>query len=137
MSDYMSIPANCKFAKNHEYVRPSDNGGAVVYVGISAYAVDQLQREIVYVELPPVGRDVFVGDAFGLVEAVKAASDIFAPVSGKVVAVNDAAVDDPMLLVRDPWGEGWLVQIEMSNPAELDELMDADEYAAYCKDGGH
>ncbi len=131
----MSSPSDYKFNESHEYARRGDDGN--IYVGISAYAVDQLQREIVYLELPPVGRELAKGDAFGLVEAVKAASDIYAPVSGKVVAVNDAAVEDPMLVAKDPWGAGWLIQIEPSNPADFTALMDAAAYDEFCQKAGH
>jgi glycine cleavage system H protein len=94
--------------------------------------LEQLQKELVYIELPEEGRELVKGDPFGLVEAVKAASDVYAPVSGKVIAVNTATVDDPLLVVRDPWGEGWLIQIELSNPEELDTLLSNEEYDKFC-----
>ncbi|MDD4279893.1 MAG: glycine cleavage system protein GcvH [Candidatus Sumerlaeales bacterium] len=131
----MSASENIRFAESHEYALKDATGKIVV--GISAYAVDQLQREIVYVELPEVGREVGKGDAFGLVEAVKAASDVYAPVSGTIVEVNTQAIDDPMLIANDPYGEGWMIKIEPTNPDDLTSLKDAAEYDIFCQTSGH
>ena len=117
------IPEDLKYTKTHEWVKVEGN---VARVGITYHAQEQL-NDIVYVELPEVGTEVSKGDSLAVIESVKAASDVYAPVSGKVVAVNDAVVDSPEMLNEDPY-ENWLVEIEMSNPAEVDELLSAEEY---------
>ena len=117
------IPEDLKYTKTHEWVKVEGN---VARVGITYHAQEQL-NDIVYVELPEVGTEVSKGDSLAVIESVKAASDVYAPVSGKVVAVNDAVVDSPEMLNEDPYGN-WLVEIELSNPAEVDELLSAEEY---------
>ncbi|AFG35355.1 glycine cleavage system protein GcvH [Fervidobacterium pennivorans subsp. shakshaketiis] len=113
-----------KYTKTHEWI-DTETGK----VGVSNYAQEQL-GDIVYVELPAVGKEVKKGERIVSLESVKAAGDVYAPVSGKIVAVNDKVNATPELINQDPEGEGWLVQIEMSNPAELDELLTEDEYKA-------
>ncbi|QIV78290.1 glycine cleavage system protein GcvH [Fervidobacterium pennivorans] len=113
-----------KYTKTHEWI-DTETGK----VGVSNYAQEQL-GDIVYVELPAVGKEVKKGERIVSLESVKAAGDVYAPVSGKIVAVNDKVNAMPELINQDPEGEGWLVQIEMSNPAELDELLTEDEYKA-------
>jgi len=117
------IPENLKYTKTHEWVRV-ENGK--VKMGITYHAQEQL-HDIVYVELPEVGTEIEKGDTLGVIESVKAASDIYSPVSGKVVAVNENVIDQPELLNQDPY-ENWLVEIEMNNPKELDELLGPEEY---------
>lgn len=116
------------FTNEHEYVQVKDG---IAYVGISDYAQDQL-GDIVYVELPELELDVAVGDAIGVVESVKSASDIFSPVSGKVVEINEALEDQPELLNEDPM-ENWIAAVQLSDESELDELMDEVEYKAFLE----
>ena len=122
----MNIPADLKYTASHEWVRLD---GDTVTVGISDHAQEEL-TDVVFVELPAVGRAVDAGDPTAVVESVKAASDIYAPVGGEVVEVNPEVEADPSLVNTDPYGEGWMIKIKLSNPAELDELMDADAYSA-------
>ncbi|HXQ24047.1 MAG TPA: glycine cleavage system protein GcvH [Candidatus Acidoferrales bacterium] len=123
----MEFPEDVKYSKEHEWVLVE---GGVATVGITDYAQDQL-GDIVFVELPAVGDKVSKEDAFGVVESVKAVSDIYAPVSGKVLEVNDDLPENPEMLNEDPYGDGWIIKIEMSDPEELDDLMTATEYEQY------
>ena len=118
-------PKDLKYAKSHEWVRAE--GGEFV-VGLTRFAVDQL-TDITYIELPKNGTAVTAGEGMGEVESVKAVSDIYAPVSGTIVAVNDALSLDASLVSRDPYGEGWLVRIKPGAQGPLDHLMDAEEYS--------
>jgi glycine cleavage system H protein len=118
------IPDDLRYMESHEWTRPGDSP---VRVGISDFAQDEL-GDVVFVELPDAGGEVTHGEAFGVVESIKAVSDIYAPVSGEVVAVNEALFDRPELLNDDPYGEGWLLEIAPSDAAEFDELLTADEY---------
>jgi glycine cleavage system H protein len=120
----------CKFAKSHEWAHAE---GGVATVGISDYAQKEIS-DIVFVELPKPGAKVEQGKACAVIESVKAAADFFAPVSGEVVAVNDAIVDNPALVNQSPHGEGWFFKIRMSKPAELSALM---EFEAYRKTAAH
>lgn len=120
------LPEELRYSPEHEWVRV-DNAG-IARVGVTAYATSEL-GDIVYVSLPTVGSSVVAGDTCGELESTKSVSDIFAPVSGVVTAVNDAVTDDPESIGADPYGEGWLFDVEMSFPAELDELLEADDYA--------
>lgn len=120
------IPSDLKYRESHEWVRVEDGEGAVV--GISDHAQAEL-GDMVYVELPEPGMSYAQGDACAVVESVKAASDIYAPVSGEVVEVNEALEDDPGLVNSDPYGDGWLFRMELSDESELDDMMDADEYS--------
>src|SRR5512143_350332 len=123
----MEFPEDLKYSKEHEWVLVE---GSVATVGITDYAQDQL-GDIVFVELPAVGDKVSKEDAFGVVESVKAVSDIYAPVSGKVVEVNDDLPENPEMLNEDPYGDGWIIEIEMSDPEEVQDLMTAAEYEEY------
>ena len=123
----MDIPDDLKYTRDHEWAR--SKGGRVV-VGITDFAQDQL-GDVVYVELPAVGDEVKKGESFGVVESTKAVSDLFAPVSGKVVEVNDPLVETPETVNEDPYEEGWLIAIEPSDPAELAALLDAKAYKAF------
>lgn len=121
-----NTPAELKYAASHEWARLE---GDVVTVGISDHAQDAL-GDLVYVELPEVGAQVAAGDEAGVVESVKAASDIYAPVSGEIVAVNEALVDTPETVNSDPYGAGWLYKIKAADVSEIDKLLSADAYAA-------
>ena len=123
----MEFPEDLKFSKEHEWVLVEGN---VATVGITDYAQDQL-GDIVFVELPGVGDKVSKEDAFGVVESVKAVSDIYAPVSGKVVEVNDDLPENPEMLNEDAYGDGWIIKIEMNDPEEIQDLMTATEYEEY------
>ena len=120
------IPGDLKFLKTHEWARVEDDG--TVTVGISDHAQGQL-GDLVYVELPTVGDDVEAGNASAVVESVKAASDVYSPVSGKIVKVNDALSDKPETLNEDAFGDGWIFVVKPNGLDELDELMSPDEYA--------
>jgi len=121
------IPENLKFATSHEWVLVE---GETAVVGVSDHAQAEL-TDVVFVDLPETGRQVSAGDASAVVESVKAASDIYSPVSGEIVEVNDALSGDPALINNDPYGNGWIFKLRISNPEELDALMNATDYAAH------
>jgi glycine cleavage system H protein len=121
-----NIPADLKYAKTHEWVRVDGN---IATVGISDHAQHEL-TDIVFVELPDLGRELKVGDACAVVESVKTASDIYAPLSGAVVEVNPAVPADPALVNSNPYDDGWFFKVQMTNPAELEQLLDATAYQA-------
>lgn len=123
----MSIPTNYRFAESHEWVL--DNGDGTVTVGISDHA-QNLLGDIVFVDLPEVGDEVTAKSEFSVVESVKAASDIYAPASGEIIAVNEALADEPEIINREPYEGGWIAKIKLSDAAELDELMDAEAYGS-------
>jgi glycine cleavage system H protein len=116
-----------RFTRDHEWVRQE---GEVAVIGITDYAQSQL-GDVVYVELPEIGRQVGQGKEAAIVESAKAASEVYAPVSGEVVAVNDAIVGDPALVNQDAMGEGWFIKIRLADPGELDALMDEGAYQAF------
>ncbi|HZX43927.1 MAG TPA: glycine cleavage system protein GcvH [Myxococcaceae bacterium] len=118
-------PKNLRYTKDHEWAR-RDGGGVVV--GVTAHAQEAL-GDVVYVELPKVGDTVTAGSPFGVVESTKAVSELFAPISGKVTKVNTALSDEPSTINSDPYGAGWIVEVQPSEPSQLDGLMDADAYA--------
>lgn len=123
-------PAENKYSSEHEWVSPALDG--VVTLGITDFAQSEL-GDVVYVDLPEVGTTVAAGDNVAAVESVKAASDIFSPVSGEVVEVNEALDAEPGTVNTDAFGEGWICKIKLSAPEELDGLMDADAYTEFCK----
>lgn len=123
----MDFPDDLKYTKEHEWVKAD---GKIATVGITDYAQDQL-GDIVYVEMPDDGEIVSRGDAFGVVESVKSVSDVYAPISGRVVETNDPLKDNPETINEDPYSEGWLVKLELSDPSELDDLLDNKAYEAY------
>lgn len=125
------VPTDLRYTKDHEWVRLT---GGEATVGVTAYAADQL-GDIVFVELPAVGRRLDQFATFGVVESVKAVSDLFAPVGGEVVAVNQALTGRPELVNGDPYGEGWMVRIRIADAAELAGLMDAAAYDALTAEG--
>jgi glycine cleavage system H protein len=120
------LPSELKYAKSHEWVR--DEGDGNVTVGITDHA-QGLLGDLVFVELPEVGDSVEAGSECAVVESVKAASDVYSPVSGEVVAVNDALADAPETVNRDAFGDGWMLRVKMTEPAQLDGLLDAAAYA--------
>jgi glycine cleavage system H protein len=121
----MNVPKNLKYTKSHEWVRIDGN---IAVVGITDHAQDEL-TDVVYVEVPAVGAHVEAGKQCAVVESVKAASDIYAPVSGGVAAVNEELASAPELLNQDPYGKGWMFTITISDPGELNELLSAEDYA--------
>jgi glycine cleavage system H protein len=121
-----AYPEDLSYSKEHEWVRQD---GSRATIGITSFAADEL-GDIVFVELPEVGATLSQFATFGVVESVKAVSDLYAPVSGEVVEVNDALRDAPELLNADPFGEGWIARLEIADRSELDSLLDADGYAA-------
>lgn len=127
----MSVPTDLRYTRDHEWVRIE---GEEATVGITQYAADQL-GDIVFVELPETGRALEGAKAFGVVESVKAVSDLFAPLAGEVVATNDALAAGPELVNADPYGEGWMVRLRITDPSELDDLLDADAYDALVAAG--
>jgi len=124
MSD---IPSDLLYSEEHEYLKPTDEEG-VYSVGITDYAQGEL-GDVVFVELPNRGSSFDKMDVFGTIEAVKAVSDLYCPVKGEVVAVNEALEDDPSLVNSDPYGEGWMVRLKIADPGELETLLTADGYA--------
>ena len=120
----MEVPPGLKYSKEHEWVTAEE---AVATIGITDHAQDQL-GEIVYIELPSVGEKISKDDPFGVVESVKAVSDIYAPVSGTVTEVNEGLRESPEVINEDPYGDGWLIKIQISDSSELEDLMDNDEY---------
>jgi glycine cleavage system H protein len=122
----LSFPGDCRYADSHEYVRPE---GERLRLGLSAFAIDQL-GDIVFVELPEVGATLTQGASFGSVESVKAVEDLVAPVTGVVLARNEAVLASPEELQNDPYGEGWLLLLQPADPSQLEGLMDAAVYGA-------
>ncbi len=120
----MQIPEKLKYTKDHEWAKVEDD---VVTIGITDYAQGEL-GDVVYVELPEVGSATTQGESFGTIEAVKAVSDLFAPVSGEVVEVNDKLTDEPETINKDAYGAGWIIKIKMSDKSELDNLLDKAAY---------
>jgi glycine cleavage system H protein len=130
----MIIPEDSRYAKSHEYVHLEGNIGTV---GITDYAQKEL-GDVVFVELPQVGAQLEQADELGSIESVKAVSELFSPVSGEVVEVNELLRDKPELVNTDPYGDGWMVRIKLSNPDEFEELMSAEEYEEYTEaESGH
>ena len=123
MSD---IPGDLKYTKSHEWVRVEEGGEVVV--GITDHAQEQL-GDLVFVELPELGLEVEAGGECAVIESVKAASDVYSPVSGEVTAINEALADTPEIINQDAFGDGWICRLKLGNPAELDGLLDADAYA--------
>ena len=127
----MSVPTDLRYTKDHEWVRAE---GDTATVGVTAYAADQL-GDIVFVELPEAGRSLEQSAAFGVVESVKAVSDLFAPVSGEVVEANAALAASPELVNTSPYEDGWMVRVRVADPAQLEDLLDAEAYDALIAAG--
>ena len=126
----MQIPEDLRYAENHEWVRPEADGS--VRVGITDYAQDAL-GDIVYVDLPEAGGSVVAGAAFAEIESTKSVAEVYAPITGTIVAVNEALLDAPELVNSDPFGEGWFVAIMAADALALDHLMDAAAYEAFTE----
>jgi glycine cleavage system H protein len=126
----MKLDKDARYTKEHEWIRK--DGELFVY-GISDHAQDQLS-DIVYLESPEVGNSFAQGDSFGVVESVKAASDLYLPMGGEIVEVNDALVDAPEIMNSDPYGEAWIIKFKASDPAEFDQLMSPEDYEKFTQE---
>jgi glycine cleavage system H protein len=124
-----NIPDDLHYSKDHEWVRVEGN---TAVVGITDYAQDSL-GDVVYVELPKVGDEFAANESFGSVESVKAVSEVFSPVSGEITGINETLADAPEKVNQDPYGEGWMIRVQMSNPGEVDSLLTAAEYEDFTK----
>ncbi len=120
----MDVPSDLRYSDDHEWLRPD---GDQALVGITRYAADEL-GDVVYVELPAIGRALARGEPFGVIESVKTASDLYSPVSGEVVEVNEALGSAPQLVNEQPYGDGWLIRLRLADPSEAELLRDADGY---------
>lgn len=120
-------PADLKYDKEHEWIKVD---GDIATVGISHFAQDQL-GEVVYVDMPSVGDEINAGESFGEIESVKSVSELFAPVSGEIIEVNDALEDTPEAVNEDPYGAGWMIKVKMNDPAAVSSLMSAEDYEAF------
>lgn len=126
-----NIPSDLKYLSSHEWARLEDDGETVT-VGITDYAQEML-GDVVFVELPEVGAEISAGDEVGVVESVKAASDIFSPVSGEVIAINEALEESPELVNSDPYNDGWFFKVRIKDKSELQSLLDAEGYEEVCE----
>lgn len=130
MSD---VPADLRYTSEHEYLKGTDDPSTVT-VGITDYAQGEL-GDIVFVSLPSVGESVEAGASFGTIEAVKAVSELYAPATGQIVAINDALDADPSAINRDPYHDGWMIRLKLTSPADIDGLMDAAAYRKHIGEG--
>jgi glycine cleavage system H protein len=126
----MEFPSDLKYTTEHEWVRVE---GKIATIGITDYAQDQL-GDIVFIELPEEGEQVIGGDTFGVVESTKSVSDLYAPISGKVVESNDPLLESPEIVNEDPYGEGWMIKVEVKDAGELKKLLDAAGYQNLLKE---
>jgi glycine cleavage system H protein len=126
-------PKTLRYTPTHEWVHLEGN---VATIGISQFAVDQL-TDLIMIDLPAVGTSLTAGKSFGEIESVKAVSDLYAPVSGKVVEVNSAVAGDVQLLAKEPFGNGWLIKLQVDNPADVSQLLDADAYQRKVAEEAH
>jgi glycine cleavage system H protein len=124
-----NVPENLHYSKDHEWVRVD---GDIAVIGITDYAQNSL-GDVVYVELPKAGDEFSSNESFGSVESVKAVSEVFSPVAGQVVQINETLADEPEKVNEDPYGEGWMIRIRMSNAGEVDSLLTAEEYEDFTK----
>ena len=126
----MSIKDDLYYSEDHEWVREEED---YLVIGVTDFAQEEL-GDIVFVELPEVEEEFDKGDSFGVLESVKAVSDSFIPVSGRIIEVNEALLDNPELINDDPYGEGWLIKVDPADDTELDELLSAEEYAEFIEE---
>ena len=127
----MDVPAQLRYTQDHEWLRVDGDEGTV---GITAYAASEL-GDVVFVELPQVGATLDKAQSFGVIESVKTASDLYCPLAGEVVAVNEQLAEHPELVNSDPYGEGWMMRLRLADPAAADALLDADAYARLTEAG--
>jgi glycine cleavage system H protein len=128
----MSFPANLKYSKEHEWIDLADDGNLAT-IGVTSFAIEQL-GDVVHLELPAVGDSLDAGATFGSIESTKTVSDLYTPASGKVLEVNEDLMDNLEGIAEDPFDEGWLIKIELSNPSDLDELMTHKEYEDFISE---
>jgi glycine cleavage system H protein len=126
----MNLPDNLKYTKEHEWIKEDGN---IITIGITDYAQDSL-GDIVYLELPEEGSSIAMDDTFGVVESVKAVSDLYSPVTGNVIEANDALVDSPEVINDDPYGEAWMIKVQIDGPDALTKTMSNEEYEKYVKE---
>jgi glycine cleavage system H protein len=126
----VNVPADLKYTDEHEWIRVEGNIGTV---GITDWAQGEL-GDVVFVELPDKGAGVSKGEAFGTIEAVKAVSELYSPINGKVTEINALLEDDPMVVNRDPYGDGWMIKVELEDAAQVEQLMDANGYKKLIED---
>lgn len=126
----MTVPAHLKYTKEHEWLEIEDN---IATIGITAFAQDSL-GDVVFIEMPEVGREISSGEEFAVVESVKAASEVYSPVSGEIIEINEALTDAPEAVNNSPYDDGWMIKIKMSDKKELEETMDADAYTSLIED---
>lgn len=125
----IEIPEDLKYTDEHEWAKVQDD---IVIIGITAYAQDAL-GEIVYIELPSEGDEITKGDSFGGVESTKSVSDLYAPISGEVVEINEVLLDSPETINEDPYGDGWMIKVRIHHTDELGELMNSEQYAEFIE----
>ncbi|GAQ80855.1 GLYCINE DECARBOXYLASE COMPLEX H [Klebsormidium nitens] len=130
---FSTAPQGTKYLTSHEWVNVQDGVGTV---GISDFAQNEL-GDVVFVELPEVGATVTKGETFGVVESVKAASDVYSPVTGEVVERNDSLTETPALVNKGPFDDGWMLKVKLSNPSDVEDLLDASAYEKHCEDSTH
>ena len=123
------IPNDLKYTEKHEWARVKDDW---IEIGVTDYAQDAL-GEIVFVELPGEGDDITIGDSFGGIESTKSVSDLYAPISGEIIEINEALLDSPEIINEDPYGNGWIVRVKPYNASELDTLMNSDSYSNFLE----
>ncbi|MCM0604765.1 MAG: glycine cleavage system protein GcvH [Xanthomonadaceae bacterium] len=123
----MSLPTNLKYTKDHEWTKTD---GKIVSIGITDHAQSAL-GDIVFLELPKVGRELKAGETFGVVESIKAVSDLYSPVTGKVVEIHQALADEPGKINSNPYESSWMIKVEIKNPSEVEALMDSKQYSEY------
>lgn len=133
MSD-VAVPQNLKYSRDHEWVDTTADAAAV-RIGITDFAQDQL-GDVVFVDLPEVGDSLEAGEEFGEVESTKSVSDLVAPVSGEVLRVNEALEDSPEVINSDPYGEGWMLEVALADPSEVEALLDSEAYSAHVESEG-
>lgn len=126
----MEFPQDLKYSKEHEWVKVE---GQTVTIGITDYAQDSL-GDVVYVELPQEGAAVVKDETFGVIESVKAVSDLYSPVSGKIIEVNDSIIDNPEVINEEPYGDAWILKVELTGPEELDGLLSSEDYQQYIEE---
>ncbi len=126
----MEFPQELKYSKEHEWIKVESN---TVTIGITDYAQDSL-GDVVYVELPQEGTAMVKGETFGVIESVKAVSDLYSPLSGNIIEVNDSIIDNPEVINEEPYGDAWMLKVELSSPEELDELLGSGDYQQYVEE---
>lgn len=126
-----SVPMECRYSKSHEWVMKANDG--TITIGITDHAQDAL-GDLVFIDLPELETEIKAGEEFGVIESVKAASDLYAPISGEVIDVNENVMTDPSLINKDPYGDGWILKVKADDESEIDSLLTSDEYSALLEE---